>query len=134
VRAGCELVFESFARWRKQVRQNPAFASIHFNGRFPVNDTVPAVGDDPQPIEETPAAADSALNWGRSGGVESTTERGDAEIPAAAESASGFQSVASASTTSPMPSTLGRPLTPVSGSGVQGNWNSSSIFENTKIG
>jgi hypothetical protein len=82
----------------------------------------------------TPAAADGGISWGRSGAVEATTERGDPEIPAAVEACSGFQGVASAATTNPDPSTLGRPLTPVSGSGAEKNYNASAIFENTRIG
>jgi hypothetical protein len=134
VRAGCELVFESFARWRKQVRQNPAFASIHFNGRFPVNDTIPAPGDDPQPTEETPAAQDGGMSWGTgNGGAQTTHERGAETIPPSAAASTGI-SPDDVSSASPTPSTLGRPLTSASGSGAEKNYNASAIYENTRIG
>jgi hypothetical protein len=115
------------------VKPNP-FASMHFNGRFAgVNDTVPSPDDDPQP-EQAPAAQDGGMSWGTgNGGAQTTHERNAETIPPGAAASTGL-SPDDVSSASPMPSTLGKPLTPVSGSGVQGNWNSSSIFENTKIG
>jgi hypothetical protein len=77
---------------------------------------------------------DSGLSWGRAGQVEATKERGQPQMPAGAASATGFGNVQSASTVTPDPVTLGRPLMPDSPSGSEGNWNAADIFANTRIG
>jgi len=74
---------------------------------------------------------DSGMSWGRAGSTETTSERG---APAAGSNPCSGIDPQNVSQVSPMPSDLGRPLTPVSGSGSQGNLNAAGIFEATRIG
>ena len=82
--------------------------------------------------QEVLSGQDASLSWGRSGGVETNHERNAPTLRA--ESGSGFQGAPFVAPVNPMPSSLGSTMTPASGRGAEGNWNSASIYENTKIG